>query len=194
MDEEKQTKVCMKCGEEKGVDEFYKEKDGRLYSPCKKCKGEYRQKNKEKTSEYGCEYRKRNKKKASEYGREYKKRNIEKIKEQDKEYYYKNREKCLLRTYKYTDKKKGRICDLTIEWLKENITGKPCFYCGQNVDVGCDRIDNSNGHIMDNVLPCCTNCNRIRKDDFTVDEMKVIGEAFKIVYQRRINKSGNLPK
>lgn len=53
----------------------------------------------------------------------------------------------------------------------------PCFYCGQSLEKetggGLDRIDNSKGYLVDNVLPCCGDCNYIRSDMLTVEETKV---------------------
>lgn len=51
--------------------------------------------------------------------------------------------------------------DLTPEWIVENIFSKPCAHCGitgWNV-IGCNRLDNSKPHTMDNVEPCCRSCN-----------------------------------
>ena len=37
---------------------------------------------------------------------------------------------------------------------------KPCFYCGVAIEtIGLDRIDNSRGYEIDNVVPCCPICN-----------------------------------
>jgi len=56
------------------------------------------------------------------------------------------------------------------------ITSKPCHYCGcppsREVDEydkdhpyvynGIDRMDNSKGYTIDNVVPCCLTCNRAK--------------------------------
>lgn len=54
---------------------------------------------------------------------------------------------------------------------------KPCVYCrGVLGEVqfgkGLDRIDHSKAYTIDNVMPCCRTCNRIRGDDITVDEAR----------------------
>ena len=68
-------------------------------------------------------------------------------------------------------------CDLTSEELLEYIM-QPCVYCGTTTDNrGLDRIDNSLPHIKGNVQTACTDCNRIRGDRFTVEEMKLIGKT-----------------
>jgi hypothetical protein len=96
-----------------------------------------------------------------------------------------NREKLLLRHYQYRDKKIGIICDLTIDWIKQNITSKSCVYCDETKNIGCDRIDNTKGHTLDNVIPSCKRCNFIRNKFFTVEEMKKIGLVIRQIENER---------
>lgn len=68
----------------------------------------------------------------------------------------------LLCAYRANDKKYGRgECTLTAEWIVENIFSKPCAHCGENDwrKIGCNRLDNSKPHTVDNVEPCCKKCN-----------------------------------
>lgn len=66
-------------------------------------------------------------------------------------------------------------CDLTAEEILDYIV-KPCVYCGTTAaNRGLDRIDNSLPHIKGNVQTACGECNVMRGDRFTVDEMKLIG-------------------
>lgn len=68
--------------------------------------------------------------------------------------------------------------DLTFEQFKE-LTSKNCTYCnavpGNKISVykkaqfifiynGLDRIDNNKKHDLDNVVPCCKTCNRIKSN------------------------------
>lgn len=53
----------------------------------------------------------------------------------------------------------------------EEITSKPCFYCGEYSGEylgykysGVDRIDSTAGYTFDNVIPCCTMCNKMKLD------------------------------
>lgn len=71
----------------------------------------------------------------------------------------------ILCTYKRNDKKYNRENNLTSSWIVERIFSQPCYYCGETdwKKIGCDRIDNSIGHIMTNVIPCCGKCNNERK-------------------------------
>ena len=52
-------------------------------------------------------------------------------------------------------------CDLTVKWIMDNIFSKPCAHCGESDwhKIGCNRLDNSKPHTMDNVEPCCMECN-----------------------------------
>lgn len=68
----------------------------------------------------------------------------------------------ILNNYIREDKKHNRgESDLTPEWIVENIFSKPCVYCGETDwhMIGCNRINNSKPHTMDNVEPCCFACN-----------------------------------
>jgi hypothetical protein len=86
-----------------------------------------------------------------------------------------NREKQLLSSYKTIDKRKGFMNNLTEDWIKENITSKSCIYCDDTENLGCDRIDNTKGHIMDNCVPCCKECNYTRGNIYSFEEMKMLG-------------------
>lgn len=85
----------------------------------------------------------------------------------------------LLKAYKTSDRNKNRFFDLPKKWFIENILEKTCYYCGSSNQIGADRINNSKGHSMDNVLPCCSVCNSVRSDIFTVEEMIKIGKTIK---------------
>lgn len=40
---------------------------------------------------------------------------------------------------------------------------KPCRYCGDPIKtIGLDRVDNSVGYTMTNVVPCCAICNHMK--------------------------------
>lgn len=70
----------------------------------------------------------------------------------------------LLSRYKKNDKKYNRgESDLTAKWIVENIFSKPCVHCGKTGwdVIGCNRLDNTKPHTMDNVEPCCFECNNI---------------------------------
>lgn len=90
----------------------------------------------------------------------------------------------VIRIYKYGAKKRGHKWNLTKKQFKE-ITQKDCFYCGarpNNISKnicntgdyiynGIDRIDNTKGYTMDNIVPCCKICNQA-KSNRTLQEFK----------------------
>jgi len=73
-----------------------------------------------------------------------------------------NRAKNLAASYKFRDKKKGVENDIDYQWIMDNIFTEQCWYCGETDwrKLGCDRKDNSLGHTIDNVVPCCSECNQ----------------------------------
>lgn len=92
----------------------------------------------------------------------------------------------LISAYKCKDKKHGHeICDIDIDWMINNIMHKPCVYCGDTHLIGCDRIDNTKGHLKSNVVPCCCICNRARCDSFSYEEMLVLGKTIKQIKSNR---------
>ena len=49
-----------------------------------------------------------------------------------------------------------------------------CYYCGGSLPEkgrGLDRINNRDGYVLKNVIPCCSSCNSIRGDKLSPDEM-----------------------
>lgn len=63
---------------------------------------------------------------------------------------------------KGSDKKHNRENDLTKEFV-QNLIKNGCSYCGDTkLRITLDRIDNSKGHIQDNVVSACIRCNYAR--------------------------------
>lgn len=57
----------------------------------------------------------------------------------------------------------------------------PCYYCNNKLGnvqlengLGLDRINNDRGYENENVIPCCSICNRTRNTNFTVQETKAM--------------------
>lgn len=87
---------------------------------------------------------------------------------------------------------------LSKEIFKEIIT-KPCHYCGQEPNViqsmkgcngdftynGIDRKNNKEGYLIENCLPCCSDCNWLKGSD---DYDKFIERVHKISAHRRNNE------
>ena len=92
----------------------------------------------------------------------------------------------LICSYRKADLKKGQLCDLDRLFLVNEIFSSKCVYCGETENLGCDRLDNKIGHVKTNVVPCCKLCNTTRMDNFTHDEMLLIGGAIKKIKEQRV--------
>lgn len=72
--------------------------------------------------------------------------------------------------------KRGLVVEITFEQFEE-IIAKPCHYCGGKLaETGCgmDRKDHAKGYSLENILPCCRTCNRLRSNFLTVTEMEKV--------------------
>ena len=81
-------------------------------------------------------------------------------------------------------KRHGSSFDLTEKQFKE-LTQKNCYYCGAKPNNvvnrkdrngsftynGIDRVDNTKGYTIDNVVTCCRHCNTA-KNSMTLEEFK----------------------
>lgn len=157
--------------------------------------------NKEAIKEYSKNYYQKNKEARLEYSKNYKKNNDEKIKEYAKLYnkaYYENNKALLAeynKQYRIIHKnryklalrkanKRSLIFTLTEIQYIELIT-QPCYYCdnklgdtfGARTGVGLDRLDNTIGYNIDNVVSCCEKCNIIRNNILTPTETKLAIKA-----------------
>lgn len=92
----------------------------------------------------------------------------------------------IMRSYRIFDENKGWDYTLTKEYIKKSLE-EPCTYCGYP-STGLDRKDNSLGHTEDNCVPACEECNKARNVFFSVEEMKIIGQAIKQVKDLRNGK------
>lgn len=64
----------------------------------------------------------------------------------------------------------------------------PCHYCGGPLLPGglaLDRKDSADVYRLENVVPCCGDCNTVKGVRFTVDEMMILGEAMRKIMARR---------
>jgi hypothetical protein len=60
--------------------------------------------------------------------------------------------------------KSGRIVKINFRefWA---LISKPCWYCGRTpsqVKIGLDRVDSTGHYILDNLVPACTACNKLK--------------------------------
>lgn len=156
---------------------------------------EYRETNKDKLKEQKKVYYEENKEHLSLKSKERYENNKEVVKERVKTYAEnhteevreykrkysktpKGRSKKLSSSYKRIDIDKGFEGEFTIsgEWIEKNIFTTSCIYCGDHNwrHLGCDRIDNTKGHIEGNIVCACGICNVERQHrNLTVEEFKV---------------------
>jgi hypothetical protein len=97
---------------------------------------------------------------------------------------------CLYRDVDAFEKRKPRIVDyrrnarqrdyefLISEEEFEAITSLSCHYCGEIAPNGIDRIDNKVGYVKENLVPCCSLCNRMK---LTLTTERFIEQCNKII-------------
>jgi hypothetical protein len=67
---------------------------------------------------------------------------------------------------------------------------KPCYYCAGELGTticygsGLDRLDNTKGYLIDNVVSCCKYCNSLRNNFITVEEAKFLVQTL-LDYRKR---------
>lgn len=64
-----------------------------------------------------------------------------------------------------------------------------CHYCSfflNETGIGLDRKDNTKGYTVDNVVPCCKDCNRTRSDHYTYEEMLLLAPTIKLIKENRL--------
>lgn len=78
--------------------------------------------------------------------------------------------------------KRGYTMELQFDDFKDMVLN-PCYYCKFQKDGevnGIDRVDNSNGYIKENCVPCCQVCNRMKliyHPDFFITKCKIISKG-----------------
>lgn len=107
-----------------------------------------------------------------------------------------------IRNYQNGAKERSIEWDLTEEQFEE-ITQKDCYYCGAKpnnksyhfqagaingsyIYNGLDRVDNTKGYTINNVVPCCKICN-MAKNNLTLQEFK---DWIKRTYNKMLMNKG----
>lgn len=182
-------KVCTKCGEEKGFEDFYKNKYGKygLESQCIACKKLYSSARRQYKREYDKKYRKNNKERISNYFKDYYEQNKEKLLDYRKNYNTLNKKAIAKRTKEYraknmhtlkTNKKYYYNESAKYETYKDKLTVDElpklanngtslevkCRYCGKyfkptNQQVS-DRIKALTNGVSENSLYCSMGCKK----------------------------------
>ena len=93
----------------------------------------------------------------------------------------KNRRKHLYEYYERNAVARGYEFELTREQFDELIN-EDCCYCGNNDNIGVDRVDNNIGYVYWNCVPCCGVCNKMKgvhtQDEF-IDHCKRVASYCK---------------
>ena len=153
---------------------------------------EYRESHKEQKSARDQKYAQANKGKIQKYQKEYRASHKETNAAYQKQYRIKNKDKLdeykksphnRYKSYRNNARKKERNFDFSENDFIE-FTKQPCVYCGEYSDTydgelfnGIDRIDSDLGYSIDNCVPCCAICNRMKMDmcvDVWFEKMKQI--------------------
>lgn len=84
-------------------------------------------------------------------------------------------------------RKRGIAVGISFEQYLGLVSGA-CNYCGGSLPVrgcGVDRVDSRLPYLIDNCVPSCGVCNRIKGAVFTHDEMRQIGVVLATIRQAR---------
>ena len=173
-------KICLICKEE------YSNR-GTKCTPC--YQAEYHKINKEQISVKKRKYYESNKDLILERRKEYDSKNRDKKNTQSRKHYQLNKKSILKyqKTIRNTPKRKysqgvKSAKDRNLLWTIDfvdyvQIITQPCHYCKTSLEKwggsSLDRVDNSLGYMLINVLPCCGTCNNIRNNFLSVKEMEV---------------------
>ncbi len=155
-------KFCNICKTDKNIPHFSYSKKYKVYSYC--CKSCDTNRKREKFLTLSEEEK-------------------EQIREKGRSYHKLNKPKSLKVAYNTFDFKKNLENDLTKEYI-ENQLSKSCIYCGYP-STGLDRKDNKLGHLQSNCVSCCWECNTARNNNFSHEEMLMIGKSIKEVKDKR---------
>lgn len=189
-------KICNKCLEEFNTRGF----------KCQPCyQKEYYETNKNKIKEKKIKYYQANKDKIDLKSSQYVKQNKQKVKDKNKKHYLNNKE-IILKYQKQIRNTPKRKYSQGIKSAKDRnllwdisfidyslIIAQTCHYCDCSLEKyggsSLDRIDNSLGYTVANVLPCCGTCNNIRNNFLSVKEMEVAMAAVVKLRKGELNES-----
>jgi hypothetical protein len=75
----------------------------------------------------------------------------------------------------------------------EKLTKQNCAYCdrppvqvwNRYVYNGIDRKDNKQGYVPGNVVTACKDCNAVKSDRYSYDQMKKIGQVLQVIWAEK---------
>lgn len=103
--------------------------------------------------------------------------------------------KTLFSEYRKSARVRGYEFNISFDKFKELIISSKCYYCGSNESrqrkdestnfvlsyMGIDRLMNDIGYVDNNIVPCCSTCNYMKKDM----DVDVFLNLIKIIYKNR---------
>ena len=140
-------------------------------------------------------YKENNRELLAEKSRKYYQDHKEEVKIVSKKYYethkrpysaYKDRLKSWRETLKgrfsQSKSKMKEKWNLTFEEYQIILKDNECHYCGKELNKsgsGLDKKDPNGIYEVSNVVPCCKNCNIMKNNFLSYEEMVVVGKALK---------------
>ncbi len=83
----------------------------------------------------------------------------------------------------FTKCSKCIYCERQLSWSSKNIKENGLAY-------NLDRIDNSKGYSVENCVPCCAECNFLRRDCLSHEEFLLLSSGLKAIRELRERKGG----
>lgn len=88
------------------------------------------------------------------------------------------------RELRNSSKKRKIKLGITYEEYVQLVAGATCFYCAEPIinttGYSLDRLNNSKGYLLNNVVPCCRSCNEAKGRSFTFEEFIYITQCIKL--------------
>ena len=193
----RESKSCSTCGVIQSVDEFHKlnvSSTGYAYI-CKGCKKvqavTYRKEHPDEVKAYSTKYRQKNAARIKEVRAKWESENAVRLKASNVKWRQENKER--IKAYstnlenrfiaaKKASIRRGICWELSLqEWSLLTIDSL-CHYCGGPLNSsgsGLDRMDNSIGYVILNVVCCCRSCNSTKGSYHPYDLMVILGQAIR---------------
>ena len=155
-------KTCPRCGEGQDFSNFYR--DARRRDGCRSwCKGCISKDSKSREGRYRetrDKYREESKTALAATKRRYYKENKEKVLNSNRG--WRQSPKGRMASYRRAAQSRSIAFDLSEEQFLA-FWQQPCYYCGSDIStIGLDRLDSSWGYSLENVVPCCEVCNKMK--------------------------------
>ena len=77
----------------------------------------------------------------------------------------------------------------------EKLVQEPCFYCHESFVTsgsGLDQKESRAGYAIDNVVSCCPDCNKVKSDVLTFEEMCIVSQVLREFRATRNRESYNI--